>query len=182
MNFVQKLFPAGHLIISGMFVLSAAVLLVYAGYELWQVVVPEKVSIGGRLGNVLDAIALLTMLARVRRRVTAPWACGLPGLTTRMQYTSASFSKPIRAVFAAVYKADRKLDVLPANRPYFPSSISYRSVRTTSFERSLYRPMTNVVITLATRMRRLQTGNIQVYLLYIFLTLVALLAVVGLRI
>ncbi len=61
MNFVHKLFPAGHLIISGMFVLSAAVLLVYAGYELWQVVVPEKVSIGGRLGNVLDAIALLTI-------------------------------------------------------------------------------------------------------------------------
>ena len=127
------------------------------------------------------AIALLTMVARVRRRVTAPWACGLPGLTTRMQYTSASFSKPIRSVFAAVYKPDRKLEVLPANRPYFPSSISYRSVRTTSFERSLYRPMTNVVITLATRMRHLQTGNIQVYLLYIFLTLVVLLAVVGLQ-
>ncbi|OFW34909.1 MAG: hypothetical protein A3J28_00580 [Acidobacteria bacterium RIFCSPLOWO2_12_FULL_60_22] len=126
-------------------------------------------------------IALLTMVARVRRRVTLPWACGLPGLTTRMQYTSTSFSKPIRAVFAAVYKPDRKLEVLPANRPYFPSSISYRSVRTTSFERSLYRPMTNVVITLATRMHRLQTGNIQVYLLYIFLTLVVLLAVVGLR-
>jgi len=126
-------------------------------------------------------IGLLTMAARVRRRVTAPWACGLPGLTTRMQYTSASFSKPIRAVFAAVYKADRKLDVLPANRPYFPSSISYRSVRTTSFERSLYRPMTNVVVTLATGMRRLQTGNIQVYLLYIFLTLVALLAMLGVQ-
>jgi hypothetical protein len=30
-------------------------------------------------------------------------------------------------------------------------------------------------------MRRLQTGNIQVYLLYIFLTLVVLLAVVGLQ-
>jgi hydrogenase-4 component B len=98
-----------------------------------------------------------------------------------MQYTSASFSKPIRSVFATVYKPDRKLEVLPAHRPYFPSSISYRSVRTTSFERSLYRPMTDVVITLATRMRRLQTGNIQVYLLYIFLTLVVLLAVVGLQ-
>jgi hydrogenase-4 component B len=126
-------------------------------------------------------IALLTMVARVRRRVTKPWACGLPGLTTRMQYTSASFSKPIRSVFAAVYRPDRTLEVLPAGRPYFPTSISYRSVRTTSYERLIYRPMTNAVIELATRMRRLQTGNIQVYLLYIFLALVALLAVVGLR-
>ena len=41
--------------------------------------------------------------------------------------------------------------------------------------------MTNAVVALATQLRRLQTGNIQVYLLYIFLTLVALLAVVGLR-
>jgi hydrogenase-4 component B len=121
------------------------------------------------------------MMGKIRRRVTAPWACGLPSLTTRMQYTSTSFSKPIRWVFAAVYRPDRKMEVSPTNRPYYPTSITYRSVRTTSYERLIYRPMTNAVVQLATRMRRLQTGNIQVYLLYIFLTLVALLAVVGLR-
>ena len=126
-------------------------------------------------------LALFTMVARVRRRVTAPWACGLPGLNTRMQYTATAFSKPIRWVFSTVYRPDRKLEVVPAGRPYFPSSISYSSVRTTSFERSLYRPLMDAVVRLATQVRRLQTGNIQVYLLYIFLTLVALLAVVGLR-
>jgi len=127
------------------------------------------------------AVTLIAMLAKARRRVTAPWACGLPGLTTRMQYTSTAFSKPIRAVFSVVYKPDRKLEILPADRPYFPTSISYRSVRTTSFERSLYRPMVDVVVALSTQLRRWQTGNIQLYLLYIFLTLVALLAVVGLQ-
>jgi len=148
-------------------VLPAAVL----GLE--RLLVPTAAAVLG--------IALLTMLVRVRRRVTAPWACGLPGLTARMQYSATSFSKPIRWVFAAVYKPDRKLAVVPADRPYFPRSISYRSVRTTSYERLLYRPMTNAVVALANQMRRLQTGNIQMYLLYIFLTLVALLAVVGLR-
>jgi hypothetical protein len=98
-----------------------------------------------------------------------------------MQYTSTAFSKPIRTVFAVVYKPDRRLKILPAEHPYFPASISYRSVRTTSFERFLYRPMVNAVIKLSTQVRRLQTGNIQLYLLYIFLTLVALLAVVGLQ-
>jgi hydrogenase-4 component B len=98
-----------------------------------------------------------------------------------MQYTATAFSKPIRWVFSAVYKPDRKLEVLPADRPYFPDTISYSSVRTTSFERSLYRPMTDLVVALATQLRRLQTGNIQVYLLYIFLTLVVLLTVVGLQ-
>jgi hydrogenase-4 component B len=127
------------------------------------------------------AFGLLTIAAKVRRRVTAPWACGLPGLTARMQYTSTAFSKPIRWVFSTIYKPDRKIEVLPTDRPYFPSSVAYSSERTTSFERSLYRPMMDVVVALATRLRRLQTGNIQVYLLYIFLTLVALLSFVELR-
>jgi len=96
-------------------------------------------------------------------------------LTSRMQYTSTAFSKPIRFVFSAVYRPDRKIDILPAGQPYFPASISYRSVRTTSYEKTLYRPFVDFIVAAAHRLRRLQTGNIQVYLLYIFLTLVTLL-------
>jgi len=92
-----------------------------------------------------------------------------------MQYTSTAFSKPIRFVFSSVYKPDRKLDKLPTDKPYFPVSISYRSVRTTSYEKALYRPFVDLIVSAAHQLRRLQTGNIQVYLLYIFLTLVALL-------
>jgi hypothetical protein len=92
-----------------------------------------------------------------------------------MQYSSAAFSKPLRTVFSTVYKADRTVEVLYDNQPYFPKSILYRSVRTTSFERSLYRPAVDTVVRMATRLRKLQTGNMQVYLLYIFLALVALL-------
>jgi hydrogenase-4 component B len=98
-----------------------------------------------------------------------------------MQYTATAFSKPVRRVFSAVYKPDRKLEILPDGQPYFPTAISFSSVRTTSFERSLYRPMTELVVAIATQLRRLQTGNIQVYLLYIFLTLVVLLAFLGLQ-
>jgi hypothetical protein len=45
----------------------------------------------------------------------------------------------------------------------------------------LYRPIVNGVVGLAAQLRRLQTGNIQGYLLYIFLTLIALLTFVGLQ-
>lgn len=123
---------------------------------------------------VLGACALCALLKR-RKRMTRTWACGLPGLSTRMQYTSTVFSKPIRFVFARVYRPDRKVEQFPADQPYFPVSISYRSVRTTSYERALYRPFVELFVSLAHRLRRLQTGNIQVYLLYIFLALVALL-------
>ena len=57
-----KVFPAAHLVISALFVLAALGLLCFAGFELWNVVAPgENITISGRLGHVLDAIALLTI-------------------------------------------------------------------------------------------------------------------------
>lgn len=141
--------------------------------------VPEETVNIARLLPLIAAIILgvggLTFLLKRRERLVRTWACGLPGLTERMQYTSTVFSKPIRFVFGFVYRPDRKLERIPADAPYFPAAISYRSVRTTSYERALYRPFVESVVSLAYRVRRLQTGNIQVYLLYILLALVLLL-------
>jgi hydrogenase-4 component B len=140
---------------------------------------PEPASwLAHTLAWVAAAVVLLLLAATVTRRAarsTATWACGLPGLDHRMQYTSTAFSKPLRKVFSQVYKPDRTVEVAPADAPYFPASISYRSVRTTSYERTLYRPAMDAIVSWAHGLRRLQTGNIQVYLLYIFLALVALL-------
>ncbi|MGA8142844.1 MAG: proton-conducting transporter membrane subunit [Candidatus Acidiferrales bacterium] len=142
--------------------------------------VPEETLSIARIIPWIAVIVLGTIVAvalfRRRERITRTWACGLPALSSRMQYTSTAFSKPIRFVFAQVYRPDRKVERLPADQPYFPTSISYRYARTTSYERALYRPFVESVVSLAHRLRRLQTGNIQVYLLYIFLALVSLLA------
>ena len=108
-------------------------------------------------------------------RVTPTWACGLPGLDSRMQYTSTAFSKPLRKVFARSTSPIARSKSCRSINHAFPASISYRSVRTTSFERSLYRPAVDGIVAAAKRLRRLQTGNIQVYLLYMFLALVAVL-------
>jgi hydrogenase-4 component B len=124
--------------------------------------------------------ALLAVTAvRGAVRVTATWACGMPGFDHRMQYTSTAFSKPLRKVFSEAYKAERTVEVSPTNETYFPISMTYRSVRTTSYERTLYRPAVDAIVAGAHRLRQLQTGNIQIYLLYIFLALIALL--VGMR-
>lgn len=124
---------------------------------------------------VLASICVAAGVLKRRTRTVRTWACGLPGLTSRMQYTSTVFSKPIRFVFSSVYKPDRKIDRLPEGQPYFPEAITYRSVRTTSYEKAIYRPLVEKVLSVAHQLRRLQTGNIQVYLLYIFLALVSLL-------
>ena len=142
----------------------------------------EAMSLSRVIPWIAVVVVLLVLAASVMRRayrLTTTWACGLPGLDSRMQYTSTAFSKPLRNVFSQVYKPERTVEVVPADAPYFPSAISYRSVRTTSYERSLYRPAVDAIVGWAQVLRRLQTGNVQVYLLYIFLALVALL--VGMR-
>ena len=135
-----------------------------------------------RLAGLMPWLALgvvtISVLGFAIRRVSRrspTWACGLPNLDSRMQYTATAFSKPVRKVFAQVYRPDRTVEILPADDHYFPASISYRSVRTTSFERSLYRPAMDAIVATGHRLRRLQTGNIQVYLLYVFLALLGVL-------
>jgi hydrogenase-4 component B len=124
--------------------------------------------------SILVLMILVAALRRVKR-VTPTWACGLPELDSRMQYSSTAFSKPLRKAFTRVYKPERTVEVLYEEQPYFPKAISYRAGRTTSFEKSLYQPAVDAIVGMSNRLRRLQTGNIQVYLLYIFLALIALL-------
>ncbi len=57
-----KVFPAGHLVISVLFVVSAFALLGFAGYELWKVVDPfADYGMQVRIDGVLNSIALLTI-------------------------------------------------------------------------------------------------------------------------
>jgi hydrogenase-4 component B len=184
---VSMLIPLGSLAIACVLVGVMPMLLIRPLWSLVETFIPggkfENVS---RIGSSIQTVALVMLaavvgvaairfVARGAVRVSPTWGCGLAALTNRMQYTATSFSKPLRMVFASAYRAERKLEVSPAERPYFPTAVSYHSTRTTSYERMLYRPIINSILAAAQQLRRLQTGNIQWYLLYIFLALVFML-------
>ena len=62
MKYLLKLFPAGHLVISVMFIVSAFALLAFAGFELFQAVVPSTGrGASARIDGLLNCIALLTI-------------------------------------------------------------------------------------------------------------------------
>lgn len=62
MKLLLKLFPAGHMVISVMFIVSAFALLAFAGLELFQAVVPfVSRSTDARIDSLLNCIALLTI-------------------------------------------------------------------------------------------------------------------------
>jgi len=62
MKLLLRLFPAGHMVISVMFVVSAFALLTVAGFELFQAVMPlSGRSVSARIDGLLNCIALLTI-------------------------------------------------------------------------------------------------------------------------
>jgi hydrogenase-4 component B len=184
---LSMLLPQGLLATACLVVGLMPMLLIRPLWSVVETLIPgSNFDSVARIGSSIQAMAVVVLLAatatlavrfltRVVVRSSPTWGCGLAALTARMQYTATSFSKPLRTVFATVYRAERKLEVSPAEKLYFPEAISYQSTRTVSYEKLLYRPVVNSILAAAQQLRRLQTGNIQWYLLYIFLALIFML-------
>jgi hydrogenase-4 component B len=131
------------------------------------------------LGLTLLGLTLLALrVFRVNRqlRVSDSWGCGRIGQTPRMEYTATAFAEPLRRVFAELYRPTRELtiDFHPESK-YFVQAIHYQSDITPWFERNLYTPFLRLIGGAAHQVRRLQSGSLHLYLLYLALALVALL-------
>ena len=69
------------------------------------------------------------------RRVTGPaWDCGLPGLTAENEYTATAFSKPLRMIFAALFRPHREIQAEYEVSPYYPTAIHFESEIESTFE------------------------------------------------
>jgi len=121
-------------------------------------------------------IAFWIVWGRKSRRATGPvWDCGLPGLTAENEYTAMAFSKPLRMIFSALYRARREIQAEYDVSPYYPTAIRFESAIEPTFEKHLYDPIRDWILGFAGRMRALQAGSIHAYLAYIFVTLIILL-------
>jgi len=110
-----------------------------------------------------------------KTRIGPTWDCGLKGLTPRMEYTATGFSKPIRMIFKALFRPSREVQREYDFSPYFTTSIRFEAHVEEIFETRIYRPLQRLVLSLSRRMRALQAGSLQAYLIYIFITLLLLL-------
>lgn len=121
------------------------------------------------------AVVLLTVLAvravwhrRVRR--SAAWDCGFVRLDARMQDTAEGFGQPIRHIFQPFFAMQRELPTPFDRAPHYSVRIADR------LWLGLYQPLGGLVRALADRIAWLQQGRISAYLLYGFVTLLVLLA------
>jgi hydrogenase-4 component B len=153
---------------------------VQPGSSLWFIapVAPERASYSGLvllvgiLGVVGVTFVLVRRLYHGRVRRTAPWDCGYPWQTPRMQDTAEGFGQPIRHIFGSAFRIDRELpspwDAAPRYRVHIEDRIW----------RALYLPLASGVQRLADALAVVQGGRLAVYLLYSFLTLIGLLGFV----
>src|SRR5580765_7125962 len=118
------------------------------------------------------AFALVRRLYHGRLRRAAPWDCGHPWQTARMQDTAEGFGQPIRQIFEPFFRMQREL---PSP---FDREPRYRVVVGDHFWHWRYLPVADLVERLSRWIGRLQQGRIAVYLLYSFLTLVGVLILV----
>lgn len=107
---------------------------------------------------------------RVRR--APPWDCGFPEQTARMQDSSEGFGQSIRIIFAPVYRIRRRVPAPDDPQPKFEVRIEDKHWF------GIYLPIARFVEYLSAKVGMLQQGRISIYLLYSFITLIALLVFV----
>ena len=144
----------------------------------WLLVpIPERESSYAPLvffAVILAVVMLATVSVRFfyhqRMRRGAAWDCGFGGLTSRMQDTAEGFGQPIRHLFQPLFFIVRELPSPFDTKPKYRLEIGDR------IWRALYLPLGPLVRRVADKVAWLQQGRIATYLLYSFVTLVVLLA------
>jgi formate hydrogenlyase subunit 3/multisubunit Na+/H+ antiporter MnhD subunit len=125
----------------------------------------------------IATIVIVTVLAvrlfyHGHRRAVRPWDCGFGELTPRMQDTAEGFGQPIRHIFGSFFAITRELPSPFDRAPRYSVAVADR------IWQGLYLPLGSLVQRATDAVAWLQQGRIATYLLYSFVTLVLLLALV----
>jgi hydrogenase-4 component B len=125
-------------------------------------------------------ILILGLLIYIRRRLLSgrtvgqsnTWDCGFIRPTARMQYTASSYAQPLTAMFGFFLQTNRKFQ---APEGLFPSEAGLHTHTEDVFSQRLFRPLFRGIERLLLHLHWLQQGRVQIYVLYVAVTILALL-------
>lgn len=146
------------------------------GWLLLTPIQAERASYGPLiLLFIIVAGGLLTMLAvkkyyHGRLRRGPAWDCGYPAQTARMQDTAEGFGQPIRQIFEWFMGVIKQVPTPFDLHPHYHSETDDR------LWNLFYVPIKQLNEMIGNQVGKLQHGRIHIYLLYSFVTLLALLA------
>jgi hydrogenase-4 component B len=127
-------------------------------------------------GLLLPVVLLRLARAPRRARLYETWGCGRLLQTARMEYTATAFASPVRRIFDFLYRPEKRLEieVHPDSR-FFVRRITYGNPTRALAEEWLYAPVLRVLRLGAARVRAIQSGSANLYLIYVLATLIVLL-------
>jgi hydrogenase-4 component B len=133
------------------------------------------ITVMGLLLNVAALLGGAALWLRLDRSVVekgVTWGCGYLAPTPRMQYTSSSFAEMLVGMFGWML---RPRTYRSKDLPLFPQRTDFHSEVPDVVLDDLVLPTFRFWAGLFSWFRVLQRGNLQIYLLYIFVALIALL-------
>ena len=108
------------------------------------------------------------------------WDCGFGNLSERTQYTATSLSEPIRRIFGVFYKPNNDIHTnFYTKENSHLKSIHVISTTRNIFDEILYEKIISGILSVLNKIRKIQSGKVNAYILYIMITLIALLLFVG---
>ncbi|OFW75617.1 MAG: hypothetical protein A2201_01045 [Alicyclobacillus sp. RIFOXYA1_FULL_53_8] len=127
------------------------------------------------LGIAVGALLVRWLRGKARRVVLEEtWNCGGP-LEPRMTYSATGFTKPIRVAMKMILRSTRELQAGAGEDADFPTKYVYSNQLHAFAESHLYRPFLTGTLRLAQVIRRLQNGQVQSYLGYLFVAVLVVL-------
>jgi formate hydrogenlyase subunit 3/multisubunit Na+/H+ antiporter MnhD subunit len=128
----------------------------------------------GALVGIAMLLAIGRAIAVSKRSVSTnvTWDCGYAEPSPRMQYTASSFAQPLTDTFDLLLQTRR---VLIAPRGLFPTQASLATETPDPYQRFIFRPLLREIGRDLSLLRPLQQGKVQLYILYIAVTVILLL-------
>jgi hydrogenase-4 component B len=129
-------------------------------------------------------LLLLLWLARLAirplggRRVGPVWAGGIPHFQPRMAYSGVAFSNPLRLIFNLFFHSRATTDLTAPAARHRGGAIAYHQEIPPPFERKLYQPLRRAAKALGRRVKVMQSGDVNLYLAYIFGVVLLILLVI----
>jgi hydrogenase-4 component B len=118
------------------------------------------------------AVARKMLLWKRKASRLPTWDCGYVSPAPRMQYTASSFASPLVLLFRMFLRPKNRLH---EPQGLFPKQASFHSETPDVFRDYIYFPVITGIAWTASKLRWLQHGRIQLYVLYIALTILVLL-------
>jgi formate hydrogenlyase subunit 3/multisubunit Na+/H+ antiporter MnhD subunit len=148
------------------------------GWLLLTPIHPERASYSPLILFAIVVIGVLFTIFVVKKfyhgrlRRGPAWDCGFPEQTARMQDTAEGFGQPIRQIFKQFFGVIREVPSPFDKKPHY-----HGETRDLLWDWG-YLPIARLAETLSRLAGKLQHGRIPIYLLYSFVTLLALLVFV----